>query len=469
MATAGIPLPRRPGPDWNALDVTLAGRLVLPKESAYADARQLFNPAYDHIRPAAVAYPGDPAQVAACVNFARRHRVPLAVRSGGHSYAGWSTGPGLVLDVSRLNRTRYDARTGRAVIGSGARLIDVYADLAAHGRSIPAGSCPTVGIGGLVLGGGLGVVCRKYGLTCDVMESVRIVTADGRVLTCSAKQNPDLFWACRGGGGGNFGVAVSFTFRTHAAGEVVVFFLRWPFASGSAVLTSWQNWAPYAPDELWSNVVLIGPDSLQVNGVYLGSQQACESLLKQLAAMVGQEPLSRRVGRHAYLDAMKLMGGCSSLSVEQCHREGSLPGRRAGGRIPRDGYAAKSHVALRPLPGPAIQALLNHVSRERGATVIIDALKGAVGRVKPGDTAFPHRGGLFTLQYISELNAKPWLRGVHAAMGPYIGPQAYVNYIDPELADWQQAYYGANYARLKRVKGAYDPGGFFKLPQGVGG
>jgi hypothetical protein len=172
----------RPAPaDWSALREGLAGRLIRPGDAAYDSARRLYNPRFDGIRPGGVAYCANPSDVAECLAFARRTGVPVAARSGGHSYAGWSSGSGLIVDVARMNGVR--ASSGRAVIGAGAQLIDVYDRLAARGVGIPAGSCPTVGIAGLTLGGGLGVVARKYGLTCDVLESVRIVTADGKIRT----------------------------------------------------------------------------------------------------------------------------------------------------------------------------------------------------------------------------------------------------------------------------------------------
>src|SRR5690606_9756418 len=151
-----------------------------------------------------------PQDVRECIDFARLSKTPIHMRSGGHSYAGWSTGPGLVIDVSRMNQVRVDAGSTIATIGAGAKLIDVYDGLAAQGRTLPGGSCPTVGIAGLTLGGGISMLGRAYGMTCDNLLEAEIVTANGKILTCDAKRHPDLFWACRGGGGGNFGIATSF-------------------------------------------------------------------------------------------------------------------------------------------------------------------------------------------------------------------------------------------------------------------
>ncbi|GIH89768.1 FAD-binding oxidoreductase [Planobispora siamensis] len=453
--------------DWKALGRGLEGRLIRPGDAAYDAARRLFDPAYDGIRPAGVAYCANPSDVAECVNFARRLDVPLAVRSGGHSYAGWSTGTGLVVDVSPMREIAH--RSGRATVGAGAKLIDVYDRLAAHGVSIPAGSCPTVGVSGLALGGGIGVVARKYGLTCDVMESVQIVTADGRLLACDANHHPELFWACRGGGGGNLGVAVSFGFRTHPAREVTVFFVQWPWRRAVRALRAWQAWAPSVPDELWSTLHLSreGGTQVQVAGVYLGGRAECERLLDRLADRIGATS-SSSVRRVSYRQAMMIMAGCSNLSVSQCHQGGSLPGRTPDGRLPRDRFAAKSHLAYRPISEAGARTLVAEVDRPGSHSVLLDALGGAVGRVRPDATAFPHRAALYSVQYYAHrTGATAWTRRAHAAMRPHFGDHAYVNYVDPELKGWRSAYYGANAGRLARVKAAYDPGRLFRLPQGV--
>lgn len=465
---AGHPTSSGPTPsDWRALGRGLDGRLVRPGDAVYDEARRLFNPAFDRVRPAGVAYCAGPADVAECVNFARRTKVPLAVRSGGHSYGGWSTGSGLVIDVSPMNRVTQSP--GRATIGAGAKLVDVYDRLAVGGTSIPAGSCPTVGVSGLALGGGIGVVSRKYGLTCDAMESVQMVTADGRLLTCDADHHPDLYWASRGGGGGNLGVAVSFGFRTYRTREVTVFFLHWPWAKAVRTLRAWQAWTPTTPDEMWSTLHLSndgGPD-VQVGGLYLGGRADCERFLDRLADRIG--PASgvfvRQTSHH---HAMMIMAGCSTLSVARCHRPGSLPGQTRDGRLSRDNFRGKSHLAYRPLSEAGARALVAQVARPGNHTVLLDALGGAVARVRPDATAFPHRDALYSVQYYAHrAGAAAWTGNARAAMRPHFGDHAYVNYVDPELSGWRAAYYGPNAARLARVKAAYDPGRLFRLPQGV--
>ncbi|SDH75310.1 FAD-binding oxidoreductase [Nonomuraea jiangxiensis] len=444
-----------PPPPWDRLRRRLAGTLVLPGEAGYDSARRLYNPAYDRIRPGGVAYCAGAADVSACLAFARTYGVAVATRSGGHSYAGWSTGTGLVIDVSRMASVTY--ANGRATVGAGAKLIDVYDRLSRHGVSIPAGSCPTVGIGGLTLGGGIGVVSRKYGLTCDVLESVRVVTADGRLLTCDAEHHAGLYWACRGGGGGNFGVAVSFRFRTHEARDLTVFSLSWPWARAAAAVRAWQSWGPSAPDELWSSLHLsrsAGGLEVRLIGTYVGRGSVLERLLVPLVARIGR-PSSRSVRTPAYLDAMRIMAGCPSLSVAECRR------------LPRETFAAKSHLAYRKLPAEGIRALVAGVARRGRHSVLMDALGGAIGRVDPAATAFPHRAALYSVQYYAEGTDRGWLRGIHGPMSRYFGDHAYVNYIDPDLGNWRSAYYGANARRLAEMKATYDPSRLFRISQGV--
>ena len=221
-------------------------------DAAYATARRLYNTRYDTLKPSAIAYVKHPADIAECLAFARRYDTPVAIRSGGHSYAGWSSGNGkLIVDVSALSKVGAPSG-GITRIGAGAKLIDVYEGLGAHGVTIPGGSCPTVGISGLTLGGGHGVVSRAYGLTCDSLVGATLVTADGKTVDCDKSRHPDLFWALRGAGNGNFGVVTELRFRTHPAPRAVMAYMTWPWAKAAKVVASWQKWGPVQADEIWS-------------------------------------------------------------------------------------------------------------------------------------------------------------------------------------------------------------------------
>src|SRR5579863_5555062 len=294
------PSPTASAPDWAALARELQGTLVRPGNSQYQTALQLFSTRFDNVQPAGIAYCASPADVQTCLAFAQKYGLPLTARAGGHSYAGYSTSTGLVIDVTRMNGVTVSSN-GTATIGAGARLIDVYATLSPQNLALPAGSCPTDGIAGLALGGGVGVLGRKFGLTCDNLLSAQVVVAGGRILTCNAGQNTDLFWALRGGGGGNFGVVTSFTFQLHQVGTLSLFTLDWPWSLAATVVNAWQNWAPQAADELWSNCLLLATSNKQsgpivrANGVYVGSASALNPLLQQIISSVGSSPSSNYV------------------------------------------------------------------------------------------------------------------------------------------------------------------------------
>ncbi len=213
------------------------GPVIGRSSAAYARVYAPFNERFDGVKPLAVLRAAGAADVRQAILWARRRDIRIRARSGGHSYAGYSTvEDGLVLDLSALGGIAVQRPAQTASIGAGARLIDVYARLASAGGTIPAGSCPTVGVGGLALGGGVGFASRKLGTTADNILSVQIVTADGRILTCDRTKHADLYWACRGGGGGNFGVVTSFRFRVHPVTQASYFVLTWPWASMNDVV-----------------------------------------------------------------------------------------------------------------------------------------------------------------------------------------------------------------------------------------
>ncbi|WP_253800196.1 FAD-binding oxidoreductase [Kitasatospora paracochleata] len=470
--------------DWTALTKDVQGTVILPGDVRYTPASRQYQPQFDTVRPAGVVYVANAQDVVTCLAFARRYAVTVALRSGGHSYGGWSAGPGLVLDVGRLNTVT--ASGGGATVGAGTRLIDMYTDLSGQGVTVPAGTCPSVGVAGLTMGGGVGVTCRAYGLTCDNLTGAQVVTADGRTLRVDAGADPDLFWALRGGGGGNFGVVTSLEFRTHPAVDCAYATLSWPWSSAAAVVRAWQAWAPSAPDQLWANLHLDAwPDGRTAIGStvnYLGSKSELGKLIDRLDV----QPSSVSLHAKPYLDTMQVMGGVSGWSQAAAHLAGTLPGQDPQGRLTRVSYASRSDFYTRSISDTGIATLVAGLGRYArtapqggSATVAFDALGGAVNRIPPGDTAFVHRSALFLAQYSAYFpeagptytsgvdQSRVWLDDVWSAMRPYAGGEAYQNYLDPQLSTWEQAYYGANAARLRQVKRSYDPTGLFRFPQGV--
>jgi FAD/FMN-containing dehydrogenase len=468
--------------DWSALRKQLSThRLYQPGQSGYSQAHELFSPQYDSLQPSGVAYCKTTADVALCLGFVTKFGLAVRMRSGGHSYGGWSsvTG-GLILDVSQMNSMTFG--TGTVTVGTGIDLVNFYSGLAAHGKAVPGGSCPTVGIAGLTLGGGIGVLSRIYGLTCDNLRSLDVVTAAGDTLTCSPTSNEPLYWASRGGGGGNFGVATSFTFGTHDLTTVVLFFLGWPWSDAGRVISGWQSWIPHEPDALWSNLHLSagfgGLPSVGVGGTFVGSVAGAEAELDKLYHLVGTGPSSATHVEHTFLSAMLLEAGCANVPVNACDTP-------PGGHLPRVPFYAKSDFFSMPLSKSGINALIVGIEKLRtikgaaggAGSIALDALGGAVNKVAPDATAFVHRDALFGAQYYTSwtwpgtaagrANQLAWIRAYYKAIHPNANGQAYQNYPDPDLVNWQQAYYGANYPQLQTVKATYDPKGLFKFPQAV--
>ena len=432
---------------WRELRARVRGAVLLPRTPGYDRAKLVFNTRFDGRRPAAVVRPVDPRDVRAIVRWADRFDARLVPRSGGHSYAGYSASPrAVVVDLRRFRGINVRPGGRRAGIAAGARLIDVYTALARRGVTIPAGTCPTVGVGGLALGGGYGLASRRFGLTADSIASLTIVTADGRIRRADRDTNEDLFWACRGGGGGNFGIVTGFEFELHRARGAAYFSISWPWSQASAAIDAWQRLAPHAPPGLTSVLSLSTGPRISASGQFFGSPARLRRLLRPLTRVAGA---SLSVGESGYLDLMLRWAGGSRTS-------------------PRSAFWAKSDYAARPLSARARRALIRQVESPGGATgaLLLDAYGGAINRVRPGATAFVHRDQLFSIQYLSYSSGR-WVARAHRAMRPFVSGQAYQNYIDADLGRWQRAYYGRNLPRLREVKKAYDPDFRFRFRQAI--
>jgi FAD/FMN-containing dehydrogenase len=469
--------------DLDALAKLLGPRLLRPSDAGYLTASRLYSTRFDGVKPAAVAQCQSVSDVQQCLDFVRTTGTKVAARSGGHSFAGYSTTSGLVIDVGPMKQvTALDASTAR--IGAGATMIDIYAGLAPQNRSVPGGSCPTVGITGSTLGGGVGVVARKYGLSCDALTAVELVTPDGQIVRATENTESDLFWAHRGGGGGNFGVVTALEFRTHATASITHFLVRWDWSHAHDVVTAWQQWLPTTPNELWSSLHIDGAGSsadtphVYASGVFVGSPAALNPLLNALQSAAKAPMTTRYVQADTYLPTMFVEGGCASLSTLECHRADTDP----GGKLGREANAARSDFLAAALPSAGVDVLLSGIEGRRGlglpgGSVLFDAYGGAINSIAPGDTAFVHRDKLACLQYVAPWSVsapartvaanQAWLDGVYAMMRPYVSGFAYLNYIDAKLPDWQHAYYGANLARLVSIKAAIDPTDLLRFAQGL--
>ncbi|MCF1600350.1 FAD-binding oxidoreductase [Streptomyces muensis] len=468
--------------NWTALAKDLDGQLIRPNDPDWKSARLLYNTRFDTLKPTAVAYVAHPDDIRTTLAYARAHNLHVAIRNGGHSYAGWSSGNNrLIIDVSKLNRIRATGNT--AVVGAGSKLIDVYRALAAKGVTIPAGSCPSVGVSGLTLGGGHGVTSRAYGLTCDSLTRATLITADGKQLTADATTNKDLFWALRGAGNGNFGVVTELHFRTHPAPQAVTAYMTWPWSRAAKLIKAWQEWGPTQPDEIWSALSISnhagGNPTITVAAFSLGTYNELKNAVDRLADRPGGPGPATNVSirRRSYEESMELYAGCSSFTSDaQCHLPGTTPGRSPQGVLSRETYSAKSDFFDRSLSAAGIQTLMRQLQSVRGGSgsVALTALGGAVNRVSPTATAFVHRRSRVLAQYIaswragtSGSTAQSWLTSAHDAMRPYASGAAYQNYTDPTLRNWRKAYYGDAATRLTKLKKQYDPEGFFTYPQAL--
>jgi FAD/FMN-containing dehydrogenase len=409
-----------------------------------------------------VARCATPADVAEALALARDSGLVVAVRSGGHCFAGRSSTEGVVIDVAPMGAV--SVVDGVATVGAGARLGHLYDALLAHGVTIPAGCGPDVGIAGLTLGGGLGILGRKHGLTCDSLVGAQVVLADGGAVDCDEQCHEDLFWALRGGGAAGLGVVTSLAFRTLPPPPATAFHLRWQFTEAAAVVEAWQGWAPTAPAELAASLLITAAADpreapvANVFGAMLAGEQATLDLLERLVAGVGSDP-SATSSRHVPFREAKHRLVQLGLGDE---RPGALP-------------YSKSEYFRERLPPDAIASLLDRFvdGRVAGESRELDFTPwgGAYNDLSADATAFPHRSELFLLKQAAVLgggasseqreHARRWLAESWDAVHPWGAGGVYPNFPDPELEDEAAAYYTTNRERLAGVKARYESRGLF--------
>jgi len=463
--------------DWEALQRAIAGDVLLPDAPAYESVRKPAMARFDNVRPAAVVLCQTPEDVAATIAFARWAHAHTVVRSGGHSVAGRSSTNGIVIDVTPMNSVSLAGDT--ATVGAGVRLGALYDALAEHGRTIPAGCGPTVGIAGLTLGGGIGILGRSHGLTCDHLLRAHVVLADGRAVDCDEQHEEELFWALRGAGGGNFGVVTSLAFRALPAPAATVFHLAWPFAHAATLAQAWQAWAPTAPDELDATLRLTASDGerpprAELVGAVLGGDADAAELLDDLVTRAGADPAT---ATHRHLPYPAAKRYLDELGPVDEQREQAAPDQP-----PRPGHLfTKSEFFRQPLPGETLTALVDHLATGlplgHPREVTFTPWGGAYNRVPTDATAFPHRDALFIVQHLATVSpdaaasrrdaARGWLRRSWALVHPWGTGGVYPNFPDPDLPDWTRAYHGDNYDRLLRAKARYDPDNFFHFHQSL--
>jgi FAD/FMN-containing dehydrogenase len=438
----------------------LRGRIIRCDDPDYDDARRVHNAMIDR-RPAAIARCTSIADVAACVRFAARTGSLLAVRGGGHSLAGFGCcDGGLVIDLSLLNAVRVDAAVGRVKVGGGCRWGEVDRATHAFGLATPNGLISSTGVGGLTLGGGIGHLTRRYGLTIDNLLSVEMVLADGSVVNADEQTNCDLFWAIRGGGG-NFGVATSFTFRLHAIHTVVAGPMFWPVESANEVLERFQEFLAGAPEEIGGFFTFqtvptssVFPESLHGQTV-CGVMWICTGSAERFYGLV--QPV--RSWPEPLFEGIRSMPLPVLQSMFDSHRP---PGHY---------WSLKTDV-FDVLSSEAIRAHAEHGSRLPTAisTIHLYPINGRVHRKAASDTAFPFRKALWS-EAIAGVDPDGrnidaivrWSKETWQAVHRYSAGGAYTNFMTDLEPERVAAAYGSNYARLQRIKSEYDPSNVFRV------
>ena len=442
----------------DVLRAEFGGEILTPTSPGYDEARRLWNGMID-ARPAAIARCTGPDDVAAAVRFAAREDLHPAVRAGGHNVAGpASVDGGLVIDVSPMKRIVVDPEARTATAESGLTWAEFDRATQAHGLATTGGLISTTGIAGLTLGGGVGWLMGRCGLSCDNTLAYELVTADGTRITASATAHPDLFWALKGGGG-NFGVVTSITYRLHEVGTVLSGMLLHPLARAREVLAFYRDFvgAPDLPDELVVYAAAItSPDGVPMLALvpsWTGTDlDEGERVLAPLRAF--GPPVADMVARVPYVAMQQMLDAAAPYGLRSYW---------------------KSHF-LRALTDDAIDTFVRCAERcpSPRTFVVLEHGHGAVARVAPEATAFPIRGHPFDLVVLSlwddpaeDARHVAWTREFYAAMQPWSAAMVYVNALGDDDGARVAEAYGVNYARLTRVKAQYDPANRFRRNQNI--
>ncbi len=444
------------GGGMEAFHRSFSGELVSPGDQRYDAARAVWNGMIDR-RPALIAYCTDRQDVVEAIAFARTTGILTAVRSGGHNIAGASLcDGGLVIDLSRMTRVTVDptARTARAE--GGALLADLDAATQVHGLATTPGVNSDTGLIGLTLGGGIGRLGRKHGLSCDNMLSAEIVTANGQVLNASEDENAELFWGLRGGGG-NFGIVTAITYRLHSLGPTVLAgSLVYEWKRMRDAMRLYAELSAAAPDALCADAALItmpvGTHGFAISTCYAGPIDEGESVLRPLRQAL--LPVADRIGPVSYVQLQK--GGDASF--------------------PRGLRFYWKAQFLRQITAAAADAFIDRfpsVPSPR-SFFVFQQVGGAIGRVPPTVTAYANRSAsydtfpvsIWTYPATDQANIR-WAREMHAALKPFGMDGVYVNNLGDVGDDRVKAAYGENYDRLVTLKRKYDRGNLFRLNQNI--
>jgi hypothetical protein len=442
---------------------SLGGKMVRPGDTAYETARRVWNGMIDK-RPSLIVYCSNEDDVIQSINFARDTNLLTAVRSGGHNVAGNAVcDNGLVIDLSRMKRTDLHESDRTVIAQAGLTLGDLDAATQKRGLAVPVGIVSRTGMAGLTLGGGIGWLMRKYGLTCDNLLSAKVATADGCRVTASADENPDLFWGIRGAGG-NFGIVTEFTFHAHPVSQVIGGIIFYPASAARDVFRYYRDYIMKAPDELTTMLALLpapppflpGPDQktplIAVHVCYTGEISKGERLLEPLRAF--GPPIHDAVGVMPYIELQRMLDS------------GAPPGLL--------NYWKSSY--LRSLDDTVIDLIIEYFSTIPSplTQIHVQHLGGAVSRVGEHETAFSHRDALCVINLVSKWTEASesganiaWTRDLANRLEPY-SSGTYINFMGAEGQDRVRAAYNpVTYEKLVALKNKFDPDNFFSLNQNI--
>jgi FAD/FMN-containing dehydrogenase len=436
-----------------SLRPSFRGDLLLPGGSGYDEARKIWNASVDK-HPALIARCHGTADVIAAVNFARENNLLTAIRGGGHNVGGRALcDDGIVIDLSRMRAVNVDPGDRIVRVQGGATLGELDRETHTFGLAVPCGIVPKTGIAGLTLGGGVGWLIRKYGMSIDNLLSCQVVTADCRVITASESENTDLFWALRGGGG-NFGVVTSLVFRARPVHTVVGGLVLYPRQAALDVIRNFRDYMPTAPDELTAYAALLhAPDGTPVVGIaacYCGSQAQADAVLKPL----------RHFG-NPIIDAIQAIPFPAMQSL-------------FAAAFPDGNHNYWKSSLQAQLPDEAIAIAVEHGNRMASplSALVVEYYGGTAGRVANDATAFPHRDLPWDVVMVAQwtnpaesVMHRDWARAAEDAMRPFSGGAHLLAALDAD--DAASTAFGANLPRLAAVKRRYDPENFFRVNQNI--
>jgi FAD/FMN-containing dehydrogenase len=442
----------------------LRGELIEPGDPSYDAVRQVYN-AMIQRRPRLIARCADVADVMAAVKFGREQKLLLAIRGGGHNAGGLGVcDDGLVIDLSRMNYVRVDPKKKTVLAGGGALWRDVDHATHAFGLAIPSGIISTTGVAGLTLGGGTGYLTRRYGLTIDNLLAVEMVLADGRFVTASAKENADLFWAVRGGGG-NFGVVTSFLFNAHPVHTVYGGPMFWPMEDAAELMRWYRSFIAKAPDDVYGFFAFHTVPPAPPFPEHLHHKKMCGIVWCYTGPMKRAEKVFKPI-RNLKAPAFDLVGPIPYPALQSLFDGLYPPGLQ---------WYWKADF-VRTLPDEAIALHLKYAAKlpSMHSTMHLYPINGAACRVKNGATPWNYRDATWSSVMVgvdpdpaNKERVSAWAKEYWSALHPYSAGGAYVNFLMEEGEDRIRATYGKNYDRLAKIKKRCDPANLFRVNQNI--